>query len=50
MKLSQETIDKKFSLPKQQLKTTVPEKQLVVSQKQSVVYTSKQQTKLNLKS
>ena len=25
MKLSQETIDKKFSLPKQQLKTTVPE-------------------------
>jgi len=43
------TIDKEFSLPKQQAKTTVPEKQSVVSQKQSVVYTSKQQTKLNLK-
>ena len=43
MKLSQETIDKKFSLPKQQSKTAVPEKQ-------SVVYTSKKQTKLNLKS
>jgi len=42
MKLSQETIDKKFSLPKQQLKTAVPEKQSVVSHKQSVVYTSKQ--------
>jgi len=26
MKLLQETIDKKFSLPKQQLKTAVPEK------------------------
>jgi len=50
MKLLQETIDKKFSLSKQQLKTAVPEKQSVVSQKQSVVYTSKQQTKLNLKS
>jgi len=50
MKLSQETIDKKFSLPKQQLKTAVPEKQSVVSLKQSIVYTSKQQTKLNLKS
>jgi len=50
MKLLQETIDKKFSFPKQQLKTAVPEKQSVVSQKQSVVYTSKQQTKLNLKS
>jgi len=31
-------------------KTTAPEKQSVVSQKQSVVYTNKQQTKLNLKS
>jgi len=30
MKLSQETIDKKFSLPKQQAKTAVPEKQSVV--------------------
>ena len=35
MKLSQETIDKESSLPKQQAKTTVLEKQ-------SVVYTSKQ--------
>jgi len=42
MKFSQETIDNEFSLPKQQAKTTVPEKQ-------SVVYTSKQETKLNLK-
>jgi len=50
MKLLQETIDKKFSLPKQHLKTAVPEKQSIVSQKQWVVYTSKQQTKLNLKS
>jgi len=50
MKLSQETNDKKFILPKQQSKTSVLEKQSVVSQKQSVAYTSKQQTKLNLKS
>jgi len=50
MKLSQETIDKKSSLPKQQSKTAVLEKQSVISQKQSIVYTSKQQTKLNLKS
>ena len=50
MNLSQETIDKKFSLPKTANKTAEPEKQLVVSQKQSVVYTSKQQTKLKLKS
>ena len=49
MNFSQETIDKKFSLPKTTNKTAVPEKQSVVSQKQSVVYTSKQQTKLNLK-
>jgi len=42
MKLSQETIDKESSLPKQQAKTAVPEKQ-------SVVYTSKQISKLNLK-
>jgi len=47
MNLSQETIDKKFSLPKT---AAQPEKQSVVSQKQSVVYTSKQQIKLNLKS
>ena len=39
-----------IGFPKQQLKTAVPEKQSVVSLKQSVVYTSKQQTKLKLKS
>jgi len=49
MKFSQETIDKESSLPKQQAKTTVSEKQSLVSQKQSVVYTSKQISKLNLK-
>jgi len=42
MNLSQEIIDKKFSLPKTTNKIAVPEKQ-------SVVYTTKQQTKLNLK-
>ena len=42
MKLSQETIDKESSLPNQKAKTTAPEKQ-------SVVYTSKQISKLNLK-
>jgi len=50
MNLSQETIDKKFNLPKTTNNSAEPEKQSVVSQKQSVVYTSKQQTKLNLKS
>jgi len=50
MNLSQKTIDKEFSLPKQQAKAVGPEKQSVVSQKQLVVYTSKQQTKLKLKS
>jgi len=49
MKLLQERIDKESSLPKQQAKTTALEKQLVVSQKQSVVYTSLQISKLNLK-
>jgi len=42
MKFSQETIDKECNLPKQQAKTAVPEKQSLVSQKQSVVYTNKQ--------
>jgi len=42
MKLLQETNDMKFSLPKHKAKTTALEKQLVVSQKQSVVYTSLQ--------
>jgi len=41
MKLSQETIDKEFSLPKHKAKTTTLEKQ-------SVVYISKQISKLNL--
>jgi len=49
MKFLQETNDKKFSLPKHKAKTTAPEKQSVVSQKQSVVYTSLQILKLNLK-
>jgi len=49
MKLLQETIDKESSLPNQQEKTTALEKQSVVSQKQSVVYTSLQILKLNLK-
>jgi len=49
MKLLQETNDKKFSLPKHKAKTTTPEKQSVVSQKQSVVYTNFQILKLNLK-
>ena len=39
----------KFSSPKQQAKATVPEKQSVVSQKQSVVYTSKQKNKTEFK-
>ena len=43
------TIDKEFSLPKKQAKAAVPEKQSVASHKESVLYTSKQQTKLNLK-
>jgi len=42
MKLLPETNDKKFSLPKHKAKTTQPEKQ-------SVVYTSLQLLKLNLK-
>ena len=49
MKLIRETNDNEFSLPNQKAKTTAPEKQSVVSQKQSVVYTSIQISKLNLK-
>jgi len=49
MKLLRETNDKEFSLPKHKAKTTAPEKQSIVSQKQSVVYTSLQISKLNLK-
>ena len=43
MKLSQETVDKESSLPNHKAKSTAPEKQ-------SVVYTSIQISKLNLKS
>jgi len=50
MKLSQEIVDKESSLPNHKAKSTAPEKQSVVSQKQSVVYTSIQISKLNLKS
>jgi len=42
MKLLRETNDKELSLPKHKAKTTAPEKQ-------SVVYTSSQILKLNLK-
>jgi len=49
MKILRETNDKKFSLPKHKAKITAPEKQSVVLQKQSVVYTSLQILKLNLK-
>jgi len=42
MKFLQETNDKKFSLPNHKAKTTAPEKQ-------SVVYTSLQILKVNLK-
>jgi len=49
MKFLREINDKKFSLPKHKAKTTAPDKQSVVSQKQSDVYTSLQILKLNLK-
>jgi len=49
MKLLRETNDKESNLSKHKAKTTAPEKQSVVSQKQSVVYTSLQISKLNLK-
>jgi len=39
----------KFSSPKQQAKAAVPKKQSFVSQKQSVVYTNKQQNKTEFK-
>jgi len=45
-----DSVDKEFSLPKHKAKSTAPEKESVVSQKQSVVYISKQISKLNLKS
>jgi len=49
MKLLRETNDKEISLPKHKAKTTTPEKQSVVSQKQSVVYTSLQISKTEFK-
>jgi len=42
-------VDKEFSLPKHKAKSTAPEKQSVVSQKQSVVYTSLQNIKTEFK-
>jgi len=49
MKLLRQTIDKEISLAKHKAKTTAPEKQSVISQKQSVVYTSLQISILKLK-
>jgi len=49
MKLLRETNDKEISLLKHKAKTTAPEKQSVVSQKQSIVYISLHILKLNLK-
>jgi len=49
MKILRETNDKESSLPKHKAKTTAPEKQSVVSQKQLFVYTSLQILKLDLK-
>jgi len=39
MKLLREYLDKEFSFSKHKAKSIAPEKQSVVSQKQSVVYT-----------
>jgi len=50
MNLSQETIDSEIQFAKTASKSCSTRKKSVVSQKQSVVYTSKQQNKLNLKS
>jgi len=50
MKLLREYLDLEISFSKHKAKSTTPVKQSVVSQKQSVVYTSKQISKLNLKS
>jgi len=49
MKLPQKQMIKNSVCQKLKTKTTAPEKQLVGSQKQSVVYTSLQISKLNLK-
>ena len=51
MKFLRESTDKEIQFAKSQSKkVTAPEKQSVVSQKHSVVYTSLQILKLNLKS
>jgi len=50
MKLLREYLDKEISFSKHKANSTAPAKQSVVSQKQSVVYTSIQISKLNLKS
>jgi len=51
MKLSQETNDKEFSLPKLKQKATAPEKNnRLFCKNNPVVYTSLQISKLNLKS
>jgi len=50
MKLLREYLDKEISFSKHKANSTTPAKQLVVSQKQSVVYASIQISKLNLKS
>jgi len=42
MKLLREYLDKEINFSKHKAKNTAPEKQSVVSQKQSVVYTSLQ--------
>jgi len=42
MKTLREKLESEFSLPKHKAKNTAPEKQSVVSQKQSVVYSSSQ--------
>jgi len=50
MKFLREYLDKEISFSKHKAKSTTPAKQSIVSQKQSVVYTILQISKLNLKS
>jgi len=50
MNLLRQSLNLEISLPKHKAKSTPPEKQQVVSQKQSVVYTSSKISKLKLKS
>jgi len=49
MKLSQETIDKESSLPKQQAKITVPEKQSVVFHRNNRLFIPTNKNKTELK-